>query len=511
MDDGWSALGDTRPDDRGSLRRYLETIRERRWFVLLAVVLCTLAATVYALTAPKVYVAHADMLVTPIPQDDTAVLGLGLLRENADPTQDVTTASRLIDNTQVAAQVQHDLGLSGSPQTLLNEISVDPVANSSIVSITASTGSPTKSQQLANAFAVAAVAVRMNQLHQALVPAIASMRQQITAVAGNPAVNVGAQPLYQQLATMESLLGAPDPTLRLEAPATLPTSPSSPRTKLDIAGGLLAGLLLGIAGAFALNAIDPRKAREGGLSQTGLPVLTRVPLLRRSGRKRHAFDEAFRDLRTTLRFAADESPIHSVAVTSPSEKEGKTTTSFQLAMAMLEAGQSVILVEADPFRPGLRRLVKADVDSSRPGLLEYLAGTADLDEVIERTSVPRLMFVAAGFRQPRSITGLLESERGRSFVSNLSGLADIVILDGPPVGPRSDAVLIASYTDAVVVVVDFERSDEDDLLETVRRLRRTTARLLGIVVNRDSTSVAYEYRSRPERHAVFGRTLSARR
>jgi tyrosine-protein kinase len=497
-DDGWGAHSEARSSDQGSLRRYLDTIRERRWFVVCAVVLCTLAATAYALTAHKAYDAEADILVTPVPSDQTTVLGLGLLREATDPTRAVTTAARLIDNANVAMLVRRNLRSTESPEALLQQISVNPVADSSIVSITASAGNPSRAQTLANAFATAAVQERTDQLHQALDPAINEMRQQIIATTGGGPPTVAAQPLYQQLATLEALRGAPDPTIRLETPAVLPTSPSSPKTKLDVLGGLLAGLLIGIGGAFALNAFDTRKTRESGLGATGLSVLTRVPLLGRSGRARHAFDESFRSLRTTLRFAAADNPISTIAVTSPSEKEGKTTTSFQLAMATLEAGQSVVLVEADPFRPGLRSLVEPYKETPGIGLLEYLSETADLDDIVERTAVPRLMFVPAGFRQPASITGLLEGERGRSFVDDLARLADVVILDCPPVGPRSDAVLMASYAEAVLMVVDLERSSESDVLDTVRRLRRTGAHLLGIVLNRDTSARAvYDYQEQP--------------
>ncbi len=512
LDEGWGGYGEGRSGDEGSLKRYLDTIRERKWIVILAVVICTLAATAYALTAQKMYQAQADMLVTPVPDDQTAVLGLGLLREATDPTRDVTTASRLIDNPAVAAQVSSDQHLTESPQALLQQISVNPLANSSIVTIIATTPSPARSLLLANAFATAAVEVRTAQLHAALDPAIANMQQQIKASTGGGPPNAATQPLYQQLAEMEGLRSGPDPTLRFETAATLPTSPSAPNKKLDIAGGLLAGLMIGIAGAFALNALDPRRTREPGLGLTGLSVLTRVPLLGRSGRTRHAFDESFRSLRTTLRFAGEDNPVGTVAVTSASEKEGKTTTSFQLAMAALEAGQSVLLVEADPFRPGLRPLLEPYGEIPGPGLLEYLSGMADLDDIIERTSVPHLMFVPAGSRQPASITRLLEGERGRSFVNDLSGLADVVILDCPPVGPRSDAVLIASYADAVLMVVDLHRSDERDVLETVRRLRRSGAQLLGIVLNRDtSVGATYEYREPGEKAPRFGRTLSSRR
>jgi capsular polysaccharide biosynthesis protein len=264
--------------------------------------------------------------VTPVPETETAVIGLGLLRGASDPTRDVTTASLLIDNAGVARLIRADLRLPDSPQALLQEISVSPVANSSIVSIAASTGSPLRSQQLANAFATEAVQERTAQLYQALDPAVANLRARIQAITagGNAASNaITSQPLYQQLAALEALRSGPDPTLRVTTPALLPTSPSAPRTKLIVAGGLIAGLLIGIAGAFVLKAFDPRRAREGGLGMTGLSILTRVPLLRRSGRTRHAFDEAFRSLRTTLKFASSDNPIGTIAITSPSEKEGR--------------------------------------------------------------------------------------------------------------------------------------------------------------------------------------------
>ena len=118
--DGESAVGaDGGRDEQPALRRYLDTIKERWWFVVLAVVICTAAATVYALTASKVYEASADMLVTPVPDDQTAVLGLGLLRKAADPTRDVTTASLMIDNSSVAQRVQRDLRTRQSVDSLL--------------------------------------------------------------------------------------------------------------------------------------------------------------------------------------------------------------------------------------------------------------------------------------------------------------------------------------------------------------------------------------------------------
>lgn len=505
---------DDRSDEQPSLRHYLDTIAERWWFVVLAVVLCTLGAAAYILTAEKVYEAHADMLVTPVPDEQTAVLGLGLIRRASDPTRDVTTAARLIENPEVAKLVARRLRLPDSPGSLLSRVSVDPVAQSSVVAITASGGSPREAQQLANGFGEAAVAERTDQLHRELDPAIANMRKQIGDVAAADAT-AATQPLYEQLAALESLRSGPDPTLRLETPAAAPTAPVSPRTKLSLAGGLIAGLLLGIAGAFVLKALDSRRDREAHLDALGLPVLARVPAKSRT-RSNHAFEEAFRFLRTMIRFSAADEPFATIAITSASEQEGKTTTSYQLAFAALEAGQSVVLVEADPYRPSLRRVVEGPGAqdsglSDGAGLLDYLSGRATIDEIVKPTAVPELSFVPAGELAMESITGLLEQTQGRMFVDELAKLADLVILDCPPLGPRSDAVLLAAAADAVIMVVDIKHSEEQAVTDAVRRLRSARVQLIGVVLNRDTSAVAeYTYTdqatngSRPRSGAAAG-------
>jgi len=500
---------DLRPEraaEEPPLRRYLQIVTRRAWFVVLAVVVCTGAAVAYVLTATEVYEAHADVLVTPVPDEQTAVLGLGLIRRAADPTRDVTTAARLIENNEIARRVARDLRSTDSPDALLKRISVDPVAQSSIVAITASGDSPREARQLANAFGAAAVAERTERLHRELDPAIASLQERIAAVG---ATGGDTAPLSEQLGVLESLRSGADPTLRMETPAAEPTAPVSPRKRSSIAGGIFTGLLLGIAGAFVLSALDPRDQREGRLRSLGLEVLANVPTVN-SRVGRHAFEEAFRFLRTMIRFASPEHPYRSIAITSALEQEGKTTTAHQLAFATLEAGQSVVLVEADAYRPVLRKILDAaDRPTRRPhrGLLDYLTGEATLDDIIEPTDVPGLTFVPAGTPPASSMTGLLERRRGREFVTKLADHADLVILDCPPIGPRSDAVLIAAVTDAVVLVVDMKRSTENDVTDSVRRLRSARSNVLGVVLNRDTSPAAeYDYHQyRPNENGAHRR------
>ncbi|MBA2515378.1 MAG: polysaccharide biosynthesis tyrosine autokinase [Solirubrobacterales bacterium] len=490
-------LPDGEASEQSSLRRYLDTLKERWLFVVLAVVVCTAAAAAYAYTAPEVYEAHADMLVTPVPDDQTALLGLGLIRRASDPTRDVTTAARLIGNIEVARRVALSLRSQTPPEALLAKIRVDPVAQSSIVAITAQGATPRAAQQLANVFAEAAVETRTAQLRRQLDPAIAALRTRIAEVP-DARNSDEAQPLYEQLAALESLRSGGDPTLRIEVSAAEPTAAVSPRKRLALIGGVFAGLLLGVAGAFALSALDTRGERENRLASMGLSILARIPDTRQSGAGYRAFEEAFRLLRTMIRFASPDTPYRTIAVTSASEQEGKTTTSSQLALAALEAGQTVLLVEVDAYRPALGRVLDMPdafrADHGGAGLLDYLAGVATLDEIIKPTAMAGLSFVPAGRISMESISGLLEQRHGQAFVRELAELADLVILDCPPVGPRSDAVLIAAIADAVVLVVDVKRSSDKELVDTVRRLRSARAELVGVVLNRDeATASEYDY------------------
>jgi len=494
----------TAQGDQPSLRRYWEILRQRWWLILAAVAVTTGAAVGYVATADKVYEASADMLVTPVSDDNPAYVGLPLIRQASDPTRDVTTASRLIANPQVAARVARELGQPGSANALLSRVTVEPVAQSNIVAITAQGSTPEEARDLANAFGQATVAERTEQLHRTVDPLIAGLQEQIddlpTPAPGEPEPPA-LDALQTDLVSLQRLRTSNDPTLSLQTPAALPRDPVAPRTRLSILGGVFAGLLLGIVGAFALSVLDPRVSREEQLRQLGLSVLARVPRRTRSQQSRHAFDEAFRFLRTMLRFASPDEPLRTVAVTSASEKEGKTTTAYQLALAALEAGQRVLLVEADAYRPALWRMVddsaKRSVDS---GLLDYLAGTVALEEVIRPTSIPGLSFLPAGPPRDGSITGLLERHRGRALVDELAVFADLVIFDCPPVGPRADAVLFSAAADAVVFVVDLQHTPERAVDDAVRRLRSAGGNLVGAVINRDpDASTGAYYYGRPGR------------
>src|SRR5919109_3887093 len=107
--------------------RYLDTFRERWWLVVSVTIIALAAASVYVATAPKRYQAEADMLITPVAGGESSTSGLGLITETNDPTQTVSTAAKLVSTYAVATETKRRLGLSESPQALLNDIKAEPI------------------------------------------------------------------------------------------------------------------------------------------------------------------------------------------------------------------------------------------------------------------------------------------------------------------------------------------------------------------------------------------------
>ena len=257
------------------LERYIRVLRQRLWVIVLCVVVCVGATVLYVSTAESVYEAEADLLVTPV-EGSEALVGLPLVRESNDPTRDVETVSRLVTSGAVSQRVKSDLGTDRTPRALLSHVTAEPVAQSNIVAITADAPTAKEAQDLANGFANAIVEVRTEELHAALDETIGRLRDRRGAAGGPDSPT--RQALELQLNELQTLRGAPDPTLRVQNPADLPASPVAPRPVLSIVASLIIGLLLGIVGAFALEMLDPRLRREEQVRQLlRLPVLARVP------------------------------------------------------------------------------------------------------------------------------------------------------------------------------------------------------------------------------------------
>jgi capsular exopolysaccharide synthesis family protein len=443
------------PEHQG-FKRYVETVRERLWLVALIVAVFTAIAVVYDVTKDSVYEAQADLLVTPVPADSATFANLGLLRESNDPAREIDTATQLIKTTAAAQALSDQLNDGRSADDLLNEVEARPVAQSNIVALTAEGSSPEAAADLANEFALTAIKVRTEALHNRIDEVLPDLRNQLRDL---PPDSLTAQELATQIGEVEALRAGPDPTITLTAAATPPDSASSPKRVLILIGAILAGLIIGILATFAWRLLDPRLRREEQLGELfQLPVLARVPLEQSRGKKPLVQSklsaeaiEAYRTLRATLMAGTLRAGPTSVLVTGPSAAGGKTTTAINLASALATAGKDVILVETDLRRPSIADALGAKVDR---GLVAALLGESSLEDALILTDTPAgsLRLLLADATGP-SAAELLGLPMMRNLIDEAKELADFVILDSPPLTEVVDALPLVGHVDEVVIVL----------------------------------------------------------
>jgi polysaccharide biosynthesis transport protein len=471
-------------EQRG-LKRSLQTIRERLWFVVAALALGLVAAVVYLATAEPVYEAEADILVLPVPASETILRTVGLIPESSDPAQDVETATHLIDTPEVAAQTAEALGGSMTSDEVAAAIRVDPLPASNIVAVVGSASTAEDARMLANAYASAAVAHRTEELHERIATVLPRLQAQLETLEGD-----AASELASEVAQLGSLQSGDDPTVRFETPATTLDSRVSPRTLLTIVLGLGAGLAVGLGGAFAAQTLDPRLRREEQLrSRYRLPILTRVP--RDAGQHRGvplapetvapATREAYRTLRANVAAAARGSTgARSVLVTGSAPSEGKTTTALNLAASFALAGSSVILIEADLRRPAIADALGVEVGR---GLVSTLLEDVSLDDALTAPTPlgPNLRMLLAEYRG-RWMSELFSLGAAQQLIEEAKSLAEYVIIDSPPLTAVVDTLPLARQADYVVIVTRLGVTRLDRLHELGELLANNDIKPLGFAL-----------------------------
>jgi succinoglycan biosynthesis transport protein ExoP len=228
---------------------------------------------------------------------------------------------------------------------------------------------------------------------------------------------------------------------------------------------------------------DPDDLRR----HTTLPYLGTVPRIQKTelplvlvNAPKSPYAEAYRSLRSQINFRLWERPGKVLLVTSTLAGEGKTLTLCNLAVAYAQAGQTVLVFDADLRRPAAHLFF--EVDNSR-GFTNAIVGEAQLAEVMVETTVPGVRLVPSGPLPPNPAE-LLESERARQLLQQARELADVVFLDSPPCLLMTDAALLASQADHVILVVWAGHVRARELQQAREALEASRASLLGVVLNR---------------------------
>lgn len=288
-------------------------------------------------------------------------------------------------------------------------------------------------------------------------------------------------------------------------PASLPTAPIGTRTLYTIALAMIIGAALAIAGAYALDFMDDAVVSVSPIEKLGVVALSSVPtivgadddpgrLVMLNNRYSSAA-EAYRVLRTNLQFASVDRPLRLVQITSPSVGEGKSLTAANLALSLAQLGQQVILVDGDLHQPTQHKYFQL---VNNVGVTTALLGNLDLvEKMLKPTAVAKLHVLPSGPLPPNPAE-LLGSKRMQELLAKLRTMADIVVIDSPPVTVISDAVVLATRTDGVLLVARAGKTRLDAIKNSLDALKQVHANILGFVLNgapEKGSGYYYRYRT----------------
>jgi len=331
--------------------------------------------------------------------------------------------------------------------------------------------------------------------------------------------------LLQKLKEAGITAGLRSSNIRVVDPALVPTSPSRPQRAQNILLAVLVGLVGGIGLALFREYLDNTVKSPDDIERlTGLPSLAVVPTLPGMNGHHHGgfprmahkaasqeatlgprvellahtqpksqISEAFRALRTSLLLSQAEHPPQVILVTSALPQEGKTTAAVNLAVTLAQLGDRTLLLDADLRKPGVRRALNLTA-GKEVGLSSYLAGVSSLAEVvIPHPTIDNLEALTTG-PVPPSPADLLSSHRMHEAIAELRRQFKFIVIDSPPVMAATDAVILSSLTDGVLLVVRSGQTPKEAFTRTRDLLAGVKSRLLGVVLNAvDSSAPDYYY------------------
>jgi len=307
--------------------------------------------------------------------------------------------------------------------------------------------------------------------------------------------------------------------IKISERAEAPTYPVGPNRARNIFIALLASLGAGIGLAFLLDYLDDSIRTSDDISRAlGLPTLAMIPhhgineKKRRSRRglgsetnakaasntalitleERHSpMAEAYRHLRTSLLFSSAGKPPQSILVTSSQPSEGKTMTAINTAITLAQADADVVLIDCDLRRPRMHSHFGL---SNSQGLTNYLSGEKSTENLIKAApGLPHLKIITSGPIPPNPAE-LLSSNEMRNLLQFLRGRFKHIIIDSPPAISFTDAAILSTQVDGVVLIAMAGKSSMHLMRQTRTRISALGARIYGVVLNGiTSESVEYDY------------------
>jgi succinoglycan biosynthesis transport protein ExoP len=503
-------------DEDGSerdLRHYLHVLRRHARVIAGMTILVTLLALIFSVLQSNVYRASAQVLLNRqnLPAALTGRTVDGTVSE--DPARVAMTQAALARSPAVAARAVKTARVAGaSSEGLLLSSSVKPNPTADILVFSVDNGNARDAAKLADAYALAyrdyKLQLDSNALQRArneLNARLAKLREHGDHSSVLYRAIVSSE---QQLHTMQ-LLQSEDSVLSTQSAG----SQIKPTPKRNALLGFGFGLLLGCGAAFLFEALDKRVRSEDELErEIGLPLLARVPEPPR--RLRHvtmlaaptsAQADAVRRLATNVEFSSPDRPLQTLMVTSAVQREGKSTTAANLAVALARAGKLVVLIDLDLRQPSVASLFHVRVPT---GLTSVIVGKASVDDTLVQIPLPPLEPSDNGSPQmlggSLSVlpTGMLPANPGEFVKANLLQTRvleplrkrfDYIIIDAPPMCIGGDALTLSASADSLILVARLGVIDRAALRDLKRQLATTPTPAIGFVLTGIEAADQYGY------------------
>lgn len=454
------------------LRDFIKLLRNRWVTVAVTTFGCILAAIAVTMLTTPMYQASTRLYVS-----STAGASAADLYQGNRLSQDrVRSYTELIGGQTLAQRTIDKLGLDMSAANLKKNVTAAAKRDTVLIDVAVRDQSPVRARDIANALSDEFV-VMVSELETPRPGAL------------------------------------PDARVVVEQRASIPSAPVIPKTTRNIAVSVALGLLLGLGLAFMRDLLDNTVKKPESLEEiTGVSVVGSVPFVKTQRDKPTiSFDtdqswiaESFRRLRTNLQFLSVDDPPRLIVITSSEPSEGKSTTAINIALALAEAENSVVIVDGDLRRPMIDKYLNL---LGTVGFSNVLSGVIPLAEALQKTAFPRLTALTSGSIPPNP-NELLGSTAARNVLGELREGFDYVIVDSPPLLAVTDGAILSSKSDGALIIARYGQTKRDQLSHAVETLGNVGAQVLGAVFTmiptRGGVGRAYRYR-----YGYYGETDSA--
>lgn len=493
------------------LNKYIFPLRKWWWLVAASTLIAAIFSSLSILRQPTIYQARTTLMIgttinDPNPSGNELLLGQQLAAAYAD----------LANREIIRNATQDALAMNQLPEYIARAL-----PNTQLIEITVNDINPQRAQMVANELATQLILLspinaqseergRQEFIHQRLTNLEAQIQEteaEIEKLQEELANTFSAQQINEkqdQISSLQSKLSSLENnyglllsntqqgavnTLTIIEYADLPSRPIGPVKGLTILLAAAVGFVLAACEAYLLEYLDDTlKSPDTVMRLFSAPIIGRIfeqpegineNRLYEAGNSNHPLTEPFRALRTVIDFAETDQPLKKILVSSPDIGDGKTSVSVNLALSIAQKDKRVFLLDADLRKPKVHELFSLTNDR---GLADLAVNGTHFAWQERMTEIRKVSVLTAG-TMPPDPAELLSSKKMDRFLSELEGVADVVIIDGPPLFV-ADTMILASKVDGVLLVVRPGHTRRSLAKTAMENIKLAGAKVVGVVLNR---------------------------